>query len=247
MLGRDAGAVVGDADLDAVMAARRRRYRRCRRRSGENFTALDSRLITTCISWSRSREHRRAWPAGDRISSATLRSLKSCAGRGDSPPRAALARGRPPRSASRSVRPRSCARSSTWLIRRVSRSLSLMMIARNSLALARRQVGVVMQDLRERADRGQRRAQLVGDRRDEVVLEPVELLAGADWPRAARPTRLRARAISARAARLYSITCEASSRICMTSSMPSILALARPMPPSRAPRRRRSRRQAGAR
>ena len=33
-----------------------------------------------------------------------------------------------------------------------------------------------MQDLGERADRGERRAQLVGHRRDEVVLQPVELL-----------------------------------------------------------------------
>ena len=43
-------------------------------------------------------------------------------------------------------------------------------------ALAGVEVRVVVQDLGERADRGQRRAQLVRDGRDEVVLQPVELL-----------------------------------------------------------------------
>ena len=48
--------------------------------------------------------------------------------------------------------------------------------AEEFLALRRLDVGVVEQDLGERADRGERRAQFVRHRRDEVVLQPVELL-----------------------------------------------------------------------
>ena len=59
---------------------------------------------------------------------------------------------------------------------RVRRSLSLMMICEELAALFDRQIRVVVQDFAEGADRGERRAQLVGHRRDEVVLQPVELL-----------------------------------------------------------------------
>ena len=48
--------------------------------------------------------------------------------------------------------------------------------AEEFLALPELDVGVVEQDLGERADRRERRAQLVRHRRDEVVLQPVELL-----------------------------------------------------------------------
>ena len=48
--------------------------------------------------------------------------------------------------------------------------------AEEARALGRLEVRVVAQDLGERADRGQRRAQLVRHGRDEVVLQPVELL-----------------------------------------------------------------------
>ena len=68
------------------------------------------------------------------------------------------------------------ARSSTWLMSRVRRSVSLVMMPRNFLRCAELDFGVVEQDLGERADRRERRAQLVRDGRDEVVLQPVELL-----------------------------------------------------------------------
>ena len=84
------------------------------------------------------------------------------------------------------------------LISRVSRSDSLTTSVEELAALVRRQIGHVAQDLRERADRGQRRAQLVADRGDEVVLEPVELLQPRVGVRAARPWPLPARATAAR-------------------------------------------------
>ena len=61
-------------------------------------------------------------------------------------------------------------------MRRVRRSDSLMMRPRKRWRSAGVEVRVVVQDLGERADRGERRAQLVRHRGDEVVLEPVELL-----------------------------------------------------------------------
>ena len=68
------------------------------------------------------------------------------------------------------------ARSSMSLMSRVSRSLSLMMISRNSWRSAVLEIRVVVQDSGEGADRGERGAQLVADGRDKVVLHPVELL-----------------------------------------------------------------------
>ena len=61
-------------------------------------------------------------------------------------------------------------------MRRVSRSLSWMMIVEKFLPLAGVEAGIVVQDLGERADRRQRRAQLVRHGGDEIVLQPVELL-----------------------------------------------------------------------
>ena len=66
--------------------------------------------------------------------------------------------------------------SSTWLTRRVRRSVSATTMARNCWRCAAVHVGVVAHQLGERADRGQRRAQLVRHRRHEVVLQPVEAL-----------------------------------------------------------------------
>ena len=105
------------------------------------------------------------------------------------------------------------ARSSTWLISRVSRSVSLMMMPRNFWRCSGSSVGIVEQDLGERADRSERRAQLVRHGRDEVVLQPVELLSAARWPRAARRSPPRARATSARARGCRRRTCDASSRM----------------------------------
>ena len=73
------------------------------------------------------------------------------------------------------------------------------MMPRNCCALRRRHVGVVAHHLRERADRGQRRAQLVRHRGHEIVLQAVEALAAARWRRAARRSRAPASAISPRA------------------------------------------------
>ena len=66
-------------------------------------------------------------------------------------------------------------RSRKSLISRVSRSDSRTMICRNSRALLGLEIGRVEQDLGERADRGQGRAQLVADGGEEIVLELVEL------------------------------------------------------------------------
>jgi hypothetical protein len=71
--------------------------------------------------------------------------------------------------------------------------------AEEFLPLAELDVGVVEQDLGERADRRERRAQLVRHRRDEIVLQPVELLQPlVRFPQLGRSPP-RARATSARA------------------------------------------------
>ena len=62
------------------------------------------------------------------------------------------------------------------LMRRVSRSLSLMMICRNSWALGRFEIRVVVQNFGEGTDRGERGAQFVAGGGDKVVLHSVELL-----------------------------------------------------------------------
>ena len=49
------------------------------------------------------------------------------------------------------------------------------MMLEKILALRQFYFRIVEQDLRKRADRGERRAQFVGDGGDEIVLEPVEL------------------------------------------------------------------------
>ena len=64
---------------------------------------------------------------------------------------------------------------------------------------APRQVRVVVEDLGEGTDRGERRAQLVADRRDEVVLHAGRARAAARSRRAAPRSPPRARATSARA------------------------------------------------
>ena len=117
------------------------------------------------------------------------------------------------------------ARSSTWLMRRVRRSVSLVMMPRNFLRCSQLDLGVVEQDLGERADRGERRAQLVAHRRDEVVLQPVELLQPLVGRAQLRPSPPRARATSARAGGCRSTACDASSRIARTSSSVSASSL----------------------
>ena len=59
------------------------------------------------------------------------------------------------------------------------------------------------------------RAQLVADRGQELVLELVDLAAGARWPRAARPWHASSAWDFCSSWRLYSIAREVSSRICM--------------------------------
>ena len=68
------------------------------------------------------------------------------------------------------------AMSSTWLTRRLSRSLSETTIRRNSCALTGLHVGRVEHQLGQGADRGQRCPQLVGHRGHEVVLQVIEAL-----------------------------------------------------------------------
>ena len=80
---------------------------------------------------------------------------------------------------------------------------------------------VVLEDLRERADRGERRAELVRDVRDEVVLHPVELLQLLVRDCAARRRRLASSRDFCSSSRLYFMICEASSRMLITSSMVS--------------------------
>ncbi len=59
--------------------------------------------------------------------------------------------------------------------------------------LRRVEIGIVVQDLGERADRGQRRAELVRHGRHEVVLRVDRAPSGARWQRGAPPSRRRAR------------------------------------------------------
>ena len=68
------------------------------------------------------------------------------------------------------------ARSSTWLMRRVSRSDSRVMMPRNFARCGMSSAGIVVQYLGKRADRGQRRAQFMRHRRNEIVFQAVELL-----------------------------------------------------------------------
>ena len=102
-----------------------------------------------------------------------------------------------------SARPDSIlARSSTWLMSRVSRSV-LVNDDREVLArLASVELRVVVEDLGERADRGERRAQLVRDRARRSRPSAGRAPAAARSRSGARRTRWRARATSARARRL---------------------------------------------
>ena len=138
------------------------------------------------------------------------------------------------------------AMSSTWLTSRLRRSVSATMMPRNCWRCSASMSGVVEHQLGQRADRGQRRAQLVRHRRHEVVLQPVEALAAARWRRAARRSRARASATSpparanARAAAKPRRGCASRRRARAPPPRP-------PRRPSRAPRRCRSRRRAASR
>ena len=174
LVGGHAGAVVADLDDEAVAVAAQARPRPGRRSRGTNLAALDSRFSITCIS--RSGSARSGGTASGRSSAtAAPRSRNSSAVVVHRV--AASARAGRRRSMCHSAWPDSIlAMSSTWLTRRLSRSLSATMMPRNCCALPGVHVRVVEHQLGERADRGQRRAQLVGHRGHEVVLQVVEAL-----------------------------------------------------------------------
>ena len=114
-------------------------------------------------------------------------------------------------------------------------------------ALAVRQVGVVAQDLGKRPDRGQRRAELVIDGGDEVVLQPVELLQPRSWPACSSAVAcLQRLAIFLELA----VGLDHPRGLVEDAHRPRRRRAAPPRPPRRpapGPRRRRSRRRAGAR
>ena len=118
--------------------------------------------------------------------------------------------------------------------------------AEEAVALVRVDVGMVVQDLRERADRGERRAQLVRHGGDEVVLEAVELLQPLVGRLEARGGRLELvlllLELVAVGDHLRGLVDDASSPRRCRAAPP-----ARPWRPWCAPRPRRSCRRAGSR
>ena len=157
---QDVGAVGDGGDRDR------------RRPVGENFTALASRLTSTCTRRSPSPS---TVPSIGPVATSTPRLGRhrddDLAGWWRSARRPGRARGRARR------RPDSiCSRSRMSLISRISRSRVLGGDHRHALG-RRRQLadGAAGEQAERAADRGQRRAQLVADHRDELVLQPLDL------------------------------------------------------------------------
>ena len=175
-VGGHAGAVVAHLDDQTPPPSRAQRDRRPGRRpAGTNFAALESRFSITWVSRSGS-----ARSGGTRVGQVEHRPRRRARGTARRWSRTASRDQRAQvdvgRCATRRGPTSILAMSSTWLTSRLSRSLSETMMRRNSCALLGLHVGVVEHQLGEGADRGQRRAQLVGHRGHEVVLQVVEAL-----------------------------------------------------------------------
>ena len=121
----------------AVAAPAQRDLDPARARASQNFTAFDSRLSMTCIRRSRSASTGGTalrQPRLERDVACSLNSWLVAA----SVSSIDLAAGRRSRSCHSALPDSILARSSTWLMSRVSRSVSLMMMPRNFCALRRR-------------------------------------------------------------------------------------------------------------
>ena len=153
------------------------------RRAGENLTALSSRLMRT---WPQLLADRRRRPAAPRAGRARTRARsRRSPGRSRRPPRRPIATSVGASSTWRSPASSRATLSSVSTIA-VSRCASRGDVAEERLALLLPEEDVpAQQRLREAVDRGQRRAQLVRDGRDEVGLHLLDDAA----PRRRRGTR----------------------------------------------------------